>query len=272
MLDEAAFQLQAAEAAVQTAAARIRTSQAELAQAEADLARAERQLQSAQAAVQVAEAQRNRVDAMLGYAQITAPFDGVITERDVDAGDFIQPADNNSAATPLLTVSRVDHVRIFLDLPMAEVQYLQRGDRAIFDRINVLPGERLEGVVTRFAEALDRGSRMMRVEIDLPNPDRKLRPGYYGYVKLLLEEYQQTPVVPVTAVTMHDGASHVYVVVDGVAQRREITTLHSDGVYVGIAEGLSGGEEIVRAGVGSLRDGQAVTSIRVADDGGGTRS
>lgn len=268
LLDESVYQLEVAQAGVQTGDARIRTAEAALSEAEANLDRAKRDLQTARASVQVAEAQRDRIEALLGYSTIVAPFDGVVTKRYVDAGAFIQPADSNSDAAPLLSVARVDHVRIFLDLPMAEVQYLQRGDRAIFDRINVLPEERIEGTVTRFAEALDGGSRMMRVEIDLPNPDRKLRPGYYGYVKLLLEEYKQIPIVPASAITMSEGEAYVYVVSNGVAEKRRIESAHTDGVIVGVGSGLSGGEDVVRAGVGGIRDGQPVSAIRVAQRGG----
>ena len=198
---------------------------------------------------------------MLEYGEIRAPFDGVVTKRFFDRGAFIQPAEGHSAARPLLNVTRSDVVRISLDLPMAEVRWLNRGDKAVLDRINVLPGERFEGQVTRFASALDRSSRTMRVEIDLSNPDGRLLPGYYGYVTLWLDEFPQTPVIPSSALMAEGDRRFVYLVDGDVCRKRVVTTNYQDGVIVGIRSGLTGGEQIVQAGAGQLAEGQKVVPI-----------
>lgn len=264
LLDEARFQLDAAEASLSTVNARVRT-------AEANLERAQRDLESAQAEVEVAEAQRARVETMLGYAKITAPFDGVVTKRWVHPGAYIHAAEHSNQVTPLLSVANVDHVRISLDLPMAEVKTLQRGCRVLFDRINVLPDERIEGQIARFAESLDRTSRMMRVEIDLPNPERKLRPGYYGYVTVFLQEHKQTPVVPSSAIVTQGNEAFVYVVDDGMVQKRAVQPVYQDGIVVGVGNGLRAGELVVRAGGGELRDGQPVAAMTLSPAASGQR-
>jgi membrane fusion protein (multidrug efflux system) len=218
-------------------------------------------LKASAAKVNLAKAQRNRIQTMLEYGEIRAPFDGMVMKRFVDAGAFIQPADGNSAARPLLTITRIDVVRIWLDLPMAEVRWLNRGDRVVFDRINVLPGVVFEGEVTRFVTGLDATSRMMRVEVDLANPERQLLPGYYGYVTVMLDEMPQTPVVPSSALFKNGSESCVYVVENGICRRRPITTCFQDGTTVGIDSGLTTGEQVILAGGGQLRDGQQVVAV-----------
>jgi len=246
LLDEATYQRNAAQAAVETTTARIRTAGAKL--------------DSANANVRLAEAERNRVETLMAYREIRAPFDGVVTKRNFHRGAYIQPADGNSA-WPLVTVTRTDVVRIVLELPMAEVRWLQAGDKAVLDRINVLPGERFEGEVTRFANALDRSSRLMRVEVDLENPEHRLLPGYYGYVTLLLSEFRQTPVVPSSALMAEGSEMFVYRMEGDVCRKRMVTTNYQDGTIVGISTGLVGGEQIVLGGMGQYTDGQTVVAV-----------
>jgi RND family efflux transporter MFP subunit len=247
LFEEATFQRDAAAAAVETVRARIQTAEATL---NASIAK-----------VGLANAERDQVKTLIEYGEIRAPFDGMVMKRFVDPGAFIQPADGNSAARPLLSVSSIDRVRIWLDLPMNEVRWLNRGDRVIFDRINVLPDMTFEGEVTRFATGLDATSRMMRVEVDLANPDHKLMPGYYGYVTVMLDEMPQTLVVPSSALLQSGSDSCVYVVANGVLQRRVVTTCFQDGTTVGINSGLTANEQVVQSGGGQLRDGQQVVGV-----------
>jgi multidrug efflux pump subunit AcrA (membrane-fusion protein) len=125
LLDEATYQRDAAQAALETVRAAIQTAEAVLA--------------ASAAKVELVQAERDRVQTLIEYGEIHAPFDGMVMKRFVDPGAFIQPADGNSSARPLVTVTRIDIVRIWLDLPMAEVRWLDRGDRVVFLRIKVLP-------------------------------------------------------------------------------------------------------------------------------------
>jgi len=266
LLDEAKYARDAASAALASVQARIVTAQAELATARANVDRAVSDHKSMQAKTRLTQAELERVETMLEYGEIRAPFAGVVTKRFFDRGAFIQPALGNSAAKPLLTLTRTDKVRIYLDLPMAEVRWLNRGDKAVLDRINVLPGDRFEGQVTRFATSLDKTSRMMRVEIDLDNPDHRLLPGYYGYVTLFLGEFPQTPVVPSSALMAEGNETFVYCVEGDICKKRVVTINYQDGTIVGIDSGLRGGEQIVQAGAGQLADGQKVVA-QVANAG-----
>jgi RND family efflux transporter MFP subunit len=247
LLDEATYQRDAAQAALETVRARIQSADASL--------------NSSVAKVDLARAERDRIETLIEYGEIRAPFDGMVMKRFVDPGAFIQPADGNSAARPLLTITRIDVVRIWLDLPMAEVRWLNRGDRVVFDRINVLPGVMFEGEVTRFVTGLDPTSRMMRVEVDLANPERQLLPGYYGYVTVFLDEMPQTPVVPSSALLTSGTQTYVCVVRDGICRRQPVSVSFQDGTIVGVDSGLTPGEQVVQAGGGQLRDGQQVVAV-----------
>ncbi len=260
-LDEAKFNVDAAKAARGTVAARIRTAKANLDAAHANVDKAKTDHVSAIAKAKVADLDIEKAKTMIGYGTLQAPFDGVITQRMFDPGAFIKPADGNSAAQPLVTISRINTVRLLVDLPMKEVRWLNEGDAVVFDRINVLPGTKFEGTVTRFSPALNNMSRMLRVEIDLQNDDRKLLPGYFGYVTIRLAEFKQTPVIPSSAVITIDDRSYVFVVEGTTCHQREVTTNYRDGTIVGIETGISAGDQVVKTGVGQLTDGQAVTPV-----------
>ena len=260
-LDEVKFQLDAASAALRSVEAGIRTASAQLEAARADVVKAEKDRDSAKALVAVAQAEVAKTEALLQYAVMKAPFTGVVTNRTVDRGAFIQPAEGNSAAQPLLTISSIDTVRVTLDLPMKEVRWLDRGDRAVLNRIDVLPGKQFAGTVTRFSASLDRSSRTMRVEIDLDNPEHSLLPGYYGYVMLSLAEFPQTPVIPSSALMSDQQGTFVYVIEDTLVVRRDVVPNSNDGEEIGIESGLVGGEHVVQAGGGQLQEGDQVTPV-----------
>ena len=261
LLDQARFQYEAAKSARGTVEARIRTAQADLASANAGLAKAQADQRSAQARVKVAQADAAYAQTMLRYATIRAPFDGVITQRPIDPGAFVQPAEGNSAAKPILTITKTDVVRVFVDIPMTDAQWIDRGDKATLDRISSLPGATFSGTVTRFSPSLGSESRMMRAEVDLKNADDRLRPGYYGYMTVHLEEQPNTPVIPSSALQSNDDGLYVFIVDGGKVHRREVTVNFRDGSMVGIATGLSGGESVVQSSGGQLSEGQTVTAV-----------
>lgn len=264
LLDEITYKKESAAAALEAVRAKIRSVEAELAAKKTDVEKARADFQTALAHVELAKADYERVVVLSQYSIIKAPFDGVVTNRMVDPGAFIQPADGNSSAKPLLTVSSTAVVRISLDLPMAQVRWLDRDDRVILDRINVLPGEQYEGQVTRFSTILNKDSRMMRVEIDLKNPDHRLMPGYYGYVTLFLNEMPQQMVIPSSALLVEGDKSFVFIVDQGKARKRLVKTNFEDGSIVGIQSGISPGDLVIQAGGGLLVDGQSVIAVNGA--------
>lgn len=176
-IDEMRARAQVSEAAVEV-------GKAKLAGAEVDLRAAEANRSVAAAQVRIAAAEVQRFRALVGYTQIVAPFDGVITRRQVNPGDLAQAAATNRT-TPLFTCQKVDVVRICCDIPEASAAGVRAGVPA---EIRLLSGakEPLHGAVTRISGALDPATRTLRAEIELPNPTESLRPGMYAEVTLHL--------------------------------------------------------------------------------------
>jgi HlyD family secretion protein len=137
----------------------------------------------AEANLQAAHADQRRLEALLEYTSITAPFDGVITRRTVNPGDLVQAATASRPTAPLFTCQEIDMVRVFADVPEANAAAIGPGWPAEV-RLFGPGGQTVRGSVTRIAAAFDPTTRTMRIEIDLPNPEEMLRPGMYAQVTL----------------------------------------------------------------------------------------
>ena len=138
---------------------------------------------------------------MLGYARIEAPFDGVVTRRNVDTGDLTRPGPRASPAVRRRPVRRRhDRRRRPRDLR-------RRGQsgRPASVKLQAMNGRVVEGNVTRISWALDPKTRTIRVEIDIPNPGGKLRPGLYAYATVVAEEHPDVLTVPATAIVEENG-------------------------------------------------------------------
>ena len=137
----------------------------------------------AEANLQAANADLGRMQAMVEYTKIVAPFDGVITRRLVNIGDLIQAATATRPTTPLFTCQEIDVVRVLADVPETNAAAIRPGSAAEV-RLYGPSGRTVRSTVTRVAAALESSTRTMRVEIDLPNPDASLLPGTYAQVTL----------------------------------------------------------------------------------------
>src|SRR5467141_435421 len=172
-------------------AGRAATAQAlDEAQAKKDLSRAtvetgKAKISLAEANLRAARADANRLQTLVEYNKIIAPFDGVVTRRLVNPGDLVQAA-TSTRTTPLFTCQKIDVVRVFAEVPESSASAIRPGTR-----VEVRPYDAAEptvkGAVTRIANALDLSTRTMRVEIDLPNSDEKLQPGMYARVTFAIE-------------------------------------------------------------------------------------
>ena len=133
---------------------------------------------------QVAEAQLSRVDTLLRYARITAPFSGTITARYVDPGAFI-PVPSASDQKSAAIVALMDFSKLRVEIPVPEDMAAQvvKGTSASFT-VQGVPGKTFRATVTRVSFALDQASKTMLAEIEMPNPDEALRPGMYATVQL----------------------------------------------------------------------------------------
>ena len=130
---------------------------------------------------------------LLEYTKVFAPFNGTITARFADPGAFIPAATGSATQTvPLFTVMDLDIVRIYVSVPQEAALWANRGIPAVLTA-RELPGQEFRGTVTRTTTVLDPSTRTLLVEIDLPNPDHRLRPGMFVTAKLVLEEHAASP-------------------------------------------------------------------------------
>jgi HlyD family secretion protein len=265
LLDEATKKYEAAEAQQTAAGAAVEAAEAQLALSRAKQGAAEADLEVARATTDVARRELDELDELIKYTQLTAPFDGVVTERHVDPGDLVGSthSGSNDAVSPLFVMAQLDRVRVRVAVPERDAPLAGVGDAADIT-LQALPGQILHATVSRIADVLDEQTRTMLVEIDLPNPDATLLPGMFGQATLVLEERPDRLTLPASAVR-HDekGRSYVYVIdADNQVQVVDVVAGLDDGKRIEIVSGLNGNERIVAATVGRLKAGQ---KVRVQD-------
>lgn len=201
---------------------------------------------AAQARARVAEAAVSEAQAMLGYTEIAAPFDGVVTRKLADVGDLATPG------KPLLEMEDPSHLRFETDVPEALIRAVQIG-ATLPVRLPDSPAE-LTATVSEIAPTADPGSRTFRVKLDLP-PRADVRPGQFGRVAIPLEE-STAICVPASAVVVRGQIEAVFVATNQQAQMRLVKTGKRRDGEVELASGLSAGESVVVENAAALRDGQ----------------
>ena len=253
--------MQAAQSSEQAARSAIATAKADVAAAAATIEEAKANLKNSEAKVQVAQAVLDKDTVWAGYRSIVSPYTGVVTKRTYHVGDFVRGAERSGEA-PVLVVERVDLLRVVTDVPDLSVPWAVRGRPATV-QIDALPGETFQGAISRTAESEDPQSRTMRVEVDLPNPTGKLRPGMYGQVTIDLHTDRSCrgPSGIVSGRAQKEGKGDVYVVRDGKARLTSVKLGSNDGIHVEILDGLAASDEVVSGSKGALADGVPVAVV-----------
>lgn len=150
-------------------------------------------LDTARGQLEVSEAELERVQALLAYARVTAPFSGTITARYVDPGAFIPvPSQSAQASAAIVSLMDFSRVRIQTWVPESDAHRIRPGCKANFSAV-ALPGKQFSATITRVSYALERNARTMLAEIDMANPDEVLQPGMYLSVRLTLDQKADAP-------------------------------------------------------------------------------
>ena len=226
-----------------TAAATVLKADAELLSRRAALSKAKVDVRVAEADLKVAESEEKRLQAWVDYLVLPAPFDGVIVARNANTFDFVLPTTGDpsayrrapylspsGAAAPIYVVDRIDIIRIFVDIPEQDADYVHIGSKATV-LVRAFRDQPIPGTVTRTSWALNIQSRTLRAEIDLPNPGSQLLPGMYAYAKVMIER-PGVRALPLSAL-MHLGDKTVlqvgekafcWMYEDGRAKRIEVET------------------------------------------------
>lgn len=217
---------------------------------------------SAQQSISAQEARLRTLQQEKAYQTVTAPFDGVVTQRNTDVGSLVQ-ADATSG-TFLFTVMQTDVIRTFVYVPQSAAIGVTPGVEAVV-RIPELPGVTFPGTVTRVADALQPDTRTLLTEIDVPNPDGVLRPGSYCTVELKIPRKDNLVVLPSDAVVFDSEGLHVAVLEDGVVRMRPINIVRDLGTKVEVNQGLKEGDVVIRAPPVNLAEGSRVQAAPIKE-------
>jgi RND family efflux transporter MFP subunit len=226
--------------------------------AQQDLDTAQANDLTATAAIAATKANFEKFQTMVGYTQITAPFDGVVTHRYADPGTLIQAGtSSDTQALPLVRVS--DNYRLRLDFPVTVdyVKDVQLGD-SVEVRVDSLNGKTFTGKISRFTHDVDDNTRTMMTEIEVPNPNLELVPGMYATVVLNVEKHLQALAVPTEAVS-GGKKNTVYVVNhDNQIEERAVKLgLETSDKYE-VLSGLNEGDLVVIGNRSGFQAGQKV--------------
>jgi len=243
ILLESTNQFKSSTAARNAAKASIRTAEADVQSYEAKYGKARVDVGVASADLSVATSEAKRIEAWVGYITLAAPFDGVIVARNANTFDFVQPSSGDPTAemrapyrspsgmsAPIYVVDRTDIVRIFVDIPEQDANYVHIGTTATV-LAKGYRDEPIKGTVTRTSWALNIKSRTLRAEIDLPNPNSQLLPGMYAYANVVIER-PNVRAVPVAATTHSGDKTFCWMYDNGHAKQTEIRTGVTDGEYI----------------------------------------
>jgi RND family efflux transporter MFP subunit len=215
-----------------------------------------------EAAVSVAQANVAAQERLLkvlrqnrAYASVVAPFDGIITQRNVDVGSLVQG--NANTGTFMFEIMQKDVIRVWAYVPQDAAFGVTPGVDAIV-RVPELPDRQFPGKVTRIADALQSGTRTLLTEIDIPNPDGALPPGIYCSVELKIPRKTPSFVVPAEALVFNRNGLQAAVVKDGKAEIRNVKVSRDLGTRVEVNAGLKAGERVILNPPVNLIDGAKV--------------
>jgi RND family efflux transporter MFP subunit len=212
----------------------------------------------AQASLAAANANVGRLRKLQGFNQVVAPFDGVVTRRNVDVGDLVN-AGNGGVGQALFAVAQVDPLRLYVYVPQAFAHQINVGDEVAVS-LAERGGEQYRGSVARTARAIDTATRTMQVEIRIPNPSNTLITGSYVQVKLPINVDSRALVVPTNVLLFRPDGTRIALVDPGGRVHLALVKLGTDfGTSVEVLSGIKTSDRLIVNPADSLADGDVVT-------------
>lgn len=281
-------QVRQAEASLQVAQATIRQREADLKFAETNLERSRNlyerqllprqslddaearyaaafaQLDLARAQLQQTQARLEELRINLANTEIVSPVSGYVGRRNLDVGAWV------SQNAPVASVVDISAVRLVANVVERDLRLVGAGDAAVVE-VDAFPGEQFTGRIARVAPVLDPQTRTAEMEIEIPNPDGRLKPGMYARVSLTVDERRNVVVVPKAAVVDYDGRRGVFAVTEeGRSRFVPVQVGIDDPSRVQIVSGVEPGDRIVVVGASSLRDSDTLVIAGEAAPAPGT--
>src|SRR5277367_3374855 len=239
-----------AEQELDDATAKDRSTEAQVESAKSALSASRQQLE-------VSQADQQHYAALSEYAQITAPFDGVVTWRYADTGTLIQAGTSNETSMPVVKLSQISLLRLRIPVPESLSALVHDGDSADI-RVKATD-EHFSGKIIRSTDSLDPSTRTMQVEIDVPNQDHKLTPGMYADVALRIQNDPNALTLPLQAIDRGADKTTVLLVnSQNQVEEREIHTGIEGSDRIQILSGLNEGDRVIVGNLSKYRSGQRV--------------
>ena len=236
---------------IDDALGRDRVTEAQVATAKASLSAAEQQLR-------VAQADRKRVGTLFAYAQIKAPFTGVVTKRYADTGSMIQTGiSSQTQSMPLVTLAQENQLRLVIPVPESAVSEIRLGSPV---EVNVSTlGKKFQGKVARFADQVDMATRTMHTEVDVPNPTGELLPGMYASASLVLNDERNALAIPIQALARAENTASVLLIdKQDKLEERVVRIGIETPDQVEVLSGLEEGDLVVLGNRSQLQQGMTV--------------
>jgi RND family efflux transporter MFP subunit len=231
-------------------------SQAQLSAQDANVRALEKAILAQRSNLVAGKANLARLQELQGYRLVKAPFDGVITLRNVDVGALV-----STGSTLLYRLAQIGTLRTYINVPQSQVNSVRAGQAAALT-VSHFPGRSFRGIVARTANALDPATRTMLVEVDVPNADGALFPGTYAEVDLSGAQVNAPLVVPAAALVFRtDGAQVAVVQADQTVHLQKITVGRDYGDRVEILQGLTEGATILAAPGDAAREGARIVPV-----------
>ena len=245
------------------ARAQLREVEARLAKARADEARGRelmnnkiispQEYESMQTAVTVAQAQRDAMDIALAHKQVRSPLRGSVAKRLVSVGEYVRPG------TPLFDLVDDDPLKLRGDVPERFADEIAVG-QPVQIKVDAYPDDVFDGTMVRISPAANPENRSITVEAAVPNPDHRLKAGFFASANIVTRSDAEALVVPETAVVTFAGVTKLFVVRDDIAYERQVRVgTRDDQGLVEVLEGLHADEVVATSGLAKLENGRAVT-------------
>jgi len=223
---------------------------------DADRARLEAMRSSAEAAKSALKS----VSEIESYLLVRAPFDGVVTERNVHPGSLVGPASTAAgASTPMLRVEKTNKLRLVVPVPEKYATGMNQGTKVEFS-VPAFPSQTFWGSIARIAHSVDVKTRTMPVELDVNNTDGRLSSGMFPEVLWPVRRAQPTLFVPISAVARTTEATFVIRIRDGNTEWVTVQTGELDGKAIEVFGSLQEGDEVAVRGTDELRTGSRVAA------------
>jgi membrane fusion protein, multidrug efflux system len=227
----------------------------ELIQMEKQVEAAEALVHSREQAKRAAEAAVKTEKEMQAYLRITAPFDGVVTERLVHPGALVGPG----ADPVLVTIQQISQLRLVVAVPEEYVGGITEGAKLTF-QVPAYPERTFSGTLARVSHALDKGTRTMAVELDVANRDGSLSPGMYPSVKWPIRRSRPALYVPKTSVVITTERTFVVRNQNGRAEWVDVRKGAAEGDLIEVLGDLKAGDLVVRVATDEIREGSSIQS------------